>query len=116
MWAIFRKAFAGSKRFGATFGDVVFQTPEVRGQASRAFLQWRVKRDPGGDRHFIGLKMLADAYVGPEGSPTNYINFDIERAQRLRFHLSRCIDEYYKLTSEIRPQEDELGKIERGGP
>jgi hypothetical protein len=87
----------------AALGDVVFETPEVGGQNSHAFLQWRIKQDLDGDEYFIGLRMVADAYIGSEGSPTNYLNFDIESAQRLRFQLDRCIDEYYRLTGARRP-------------
>jgi hypothetical protein len=104
MWTLLRKTFAKSKILNAALGEVVFETPEVSGQNSRSFLQWRVKRDIRGDGYFVGLKMLPDAYAGAEGSPTNYMNFDIETAQRLRFQLDRCIAEYYKLTRDIRPQ------------
>jgi hypothetical protein len=104
MWPMFKKVLARSKALGATLGDVVFQTPEVSGQSSRSFLQWRVKKDAGTGRPVIGVRMLADASVGPEGGSTNYINFDIESAQRLRLHLDRCIAEYYRLAGELPPQ------------
>jgi hypothetical protein len=103
MWALLKGLLARSKLLNASFGDVMFETPEVRGQSSRSFLQWRVKRGMGGNEYFIGLKMLPDAYIGAEGSPTNYMSFDVESAQLLRDHLDRCIAEYYRVTSRIPP-------------
>ncbi len=97
MWAFLKKTFARSKILNATLGEVVFETPRVNGQSSHSLFHWRVKKDLRGDGYLIGLKMVADAYAGAEGSPTNYMNFDIESAQRLRFQLDRCIDEYYRL-------------------
>jgi len=101
MWAFLRNIVARSKILNAALGDVVFETPEVSGQYQRSFLQWRVKRDAEGSHYYVGLRMLPDTYAGPEGSPTNYINFDIESAQRLRFHLDSCIAEYYRLTQGV---------------
>jgi len=101
MWEFARKIFSKSKSLNAALGDVVFETPSVTGQNPRSFLQWRVKKDLDGGTYFIGLSMLPDAYIGPEGAPTNYMNFDIQSAQRLRFQLDRCIDEYYSLTGQM---------------
>jgi hypothetical protein len=39
----------------------------------------------------------ADAYAGAEGSPTNYMNFDIATAKLLKSDLDQCIVEYYRL-------------------
>lgn len=99
-WVFLRKVFARSKTLNAALGEVVFETPKVSGQNSRSFFHWRIKKDLRGDGYFIGLRMLADAYAGAEGSPTNYMNFDIESARRLRFELDRCIAEYCRLTGE----------------
>jgi hypothetical protein len=35
--------------------------------------------------------MISDAYEGPEGSPTNYMSFDLAKAKRLRDKLDQCI-------------------------
>lgn len=51
--------------FNAALGDAVYKTPEVGGQNSHSFLEWRVKRDLEGDAYFIGLRMMPDTYVGP---------------------------------------------------
>jgi hypothetical protein len=110
MWTFLRKILARSKILNAALGEVVFETPEVTGQNSRSFLQWRVKKDVGGNTYFVGLRMLPDAYAGSEGSPTNYMNFDVESAKRLRFHLDRCIGEYYRLTRTIPPQATNLAE------
>ena len=48
MWTFLGKIFARSKTLNAALGDVVFETPEVRGQYSGSFLQWRVKRGVNG--------------------------------------------------------------------
>ena len=101
MWTFLRKALARSATLNSTLGDVVYEAPEVCGQSSRSFAQWRVKKGVKGDEYFVGLKMRPDAYAGAEGSPTNYMNFDIESAQRLRFNLDLCIAEYYRLTRGI---------------
>lgn len=104
MWTFLKKFLARSKSLNAALGDVMFETPEVSGQNPHSVLQWRVKKVVEGGGYFVGLRMLPDAYMGPEGSPTNYMNFDIESAQRLRFNLDRCIDEYYRLTRGIPPE------------
>jgi hypothetical protein len=77
-------------------GDVVFETAEIKGTSSHSFFQWRVKKS-GGGQYFVALGMRPDAYAGPEGSPTNYMNFDIDAAQYLKFNLDRCISEYCRL-------------------
>jgi len=104
MWTFLKKYLARSRNLNAALGDVMFETSEVAGQNPRSFIQWRVKKAVDDDRYFVGLRMLPDAYIGREGSPTNYMNFDIESAQRLRFNLDRCIDEYYRLTRGIPPE------------
>ena len=97
MWAFLRKALGRSKLVNSALCDVVYETPEGRGQNARSFLQWRIKKNLDGDVYFVGLRMLPDAYAGAEGLPTNYMNFDIESAQRLRSHLDLCIAEYDRL-------------------
>jgi hypothetical protein len=98
MWTFIRKVLGKSKTLNVVLGDVVFETPQVGGETSHSFLQWRVKTGLNGQKYWIGLKMIPDAYAGREGSPTNYMNFDIESAQLLRFQLDRCINEYYQRT------------------
>jgi len=97
MWTFLRKILARSRTLNAALGEVVYITPQVGGQNARSFLEWRVKRDLEGDAFFIGLRMIPDAYAGREGSPTNYMNFDIESAQLIRDHLDMCITEYNRL-------------------
>jgi hypothetical protein len=50
-----------------------------------------------GGQYFVAVRMRPDAYAGPEGAPTNYMNFDIETAQQLKLNLDRCISEYHRL-------------------
>ena len=40
-----------------------------------------------GGQYFVALRMRPDAYAGPEGSPTNYLNLDIETAQLTEAYL-----------------------------
>ena len=93
MWTFLRSILARSQTLNATLGEVVYETLKVPGQTSRSFLQWRVKTDLEGRELFVGLKMLPDAYAGAEGSPTNYMNFDLETARLLRSQLDLCIAE-----------------------
>jgi hypothetical protein len=46
--------------------------------------------------------MIPNSYIGSEGSPTNYMNFDIESAQLVRDHLDMCIVEYNRLIRDNR--------------
>ncbi len=46
--------------------------------------------------------MRPDAYAGAEGSPTNYMMFDIETAERIKLSLDQCILEYYRLIEDAR--------------
>lgn len=97
MWTFVKKVLSRSRVLNSVLGEIVFETPEVTGESSRSFFQWRVKKTLEGDRYFVGLRMRPDAYAGSEGSPTNFMNFDIETAQRVRAHLDRCIAECDRL-------------------
>jgi hypothetical protein len=98
MWTAIKRLLARSSLLNQALGDVVFETPEIGGASSHSFFQWRVKRSMEGGHYVVALRMRPDAYAGAEGSPTNYMHFDIESAQRLRFQLDQCINEYYRLT------------------
>jgi hypothetical protein len=91
MWTPFKKLFARSKLLSSLFGDVVFETPSLRGQSSHSVFQWRVKKNLDEKSIFVSLKLIPDGYAGPEGSPTNYINFDIATAEQVRENLDACI-------------------------
>ena len=104
MWAFVKTLLAKSKLLNQALGEVVFETPEIKGTSSHSFFQWRVKKAVEGDQYFVALRMCPDAHAGAEGSPTNYMNFDIETAQRLKFNLDRCIAEYYRLVSDASAQ------------
>ena len=101
MWTFVKKSLARFKSLNQALGEVVFETPEIKGATSYSFLQLRIKKSVEGDQYFVALRMRPDAYAGPEGSPTNYMNFDIEAAQRLKFNLDRCISEYYRLAGDV---------------
>ncbi|MBR0950452.1 hypothetical protein [Bradyrhizobium canariense] len=100
MWASVKKILARSKLLNQALGDVVFETPEIKGGYPRSFLQWRVKKSVEGGQYFVALRMRPDAYAGPEGEPTNYMSFDIEAAYRLRSDLDLCIREYHRLVGD----------------
>ena len=100
MWAFVKKSLAKSKLLNQALGDVVFETPEIKGASSHSFFQWRVKKSVEGGQYFVALRMQPDTHTGADFSRTNYMNFDIETAQRLKFDLDRCISEYYRLVGD----------------
>ncbi len=91
MWAPFRKFLAGSKTLGSLLGDVLFETPPLQGQSSHSTFQWRVKKSLDEKSFYVSLKLIPDGYAGPEGSPTNYINFDLATALQVKADLDDCI-------------------------
>jgi hypothetical protein len=92
MWFFLRKLVSGSTTANLMFGEVVFVTPREHGAFAHSFFEWRVKAAVDESQVHIGLAMRADAYAGVEGSPTNYMQFDLETAERLRDRLNDCID------------------------
>ncbi len=92
MWTSFKNLFARSKGLNAALGEVIFHTPREHGIYSSSFFEWRVKRSLDDTATYISVAMKADSYAGPEGSPTNYISFDLEAAIRLRDNLNGCIE------------------------
>jgi len=91
MWTLFRKFFAKSKTLGSLLGDVLFETPPLKGQSSHSAFQWRVKKSLDEKSFYVSLKLIPDGYAGSEGSPTNYINFDLATAQQIKADLDDCI-------------------------
>ncbi|MGB6397585.1 MAG: hypothetical protein WBF73_18160 [Bradyrhizobium sp.] len=91
MWAPFRNLLVKSKTLGSLLGDVLFETPPLKGQSSHSTFQWRVKKSLDEKSFYVSLKLIADGHVGPEGSPTNYINFDLATAQQIKADLDDCI-------------------------
>lgn len=90
MWGPLRRLFAPSKSFKA-LGDLVFESEVVRGQAASSQFQWQVKRGLDEKSYYVCVKMQADGSIGPEGSPTNYINFDLPTALKIRADIDECI-------------------------
>lgn len=84
----------------SALGDVVFETPPLKGQNGRSLFQWRLKRAGNGNGLFVGLKLKPDRYAGPEGSVTNYIELSIEAAEQAKIDLERCIGEYRRREAE----------------
>jgi hypothetical protein len=70
----------------------VFTTPQEHGAYARSFFEWRVKQSIDNNQMYIAVAMRPDFYAGLEGSPTNYIHFDIDTAVRLRDNLNDCIE------------------------
>jgi hypothetical protein len=80
-----------SPAMNALMGDVVLVRPRQPGRSNHSWLEWRVKRSVDGDSLFVAAAMIADGYAGPSGSPTNYIQFDLQTAIALRDELDACI-------------------------
>src|ERR1700748_2991144 len=91
MWGPFKKFLARSNSFKALLGDVVFESEAVRGQAASSQFQWQVKRGLDEKSYYVWIKMKADGSVGPGGSPTSYINFDLPTALKVRADIDECI-------------------------
>jgi hypothetical protein len=83
--------FARSNSFKALFGDVVFESEAVRGQLTNSQFQWQVKRGLDEKSYYLCVKMKADGSIGPERAPTNYINFDLPTALKIRADIDECI-------------------------
>ena len=92
MWPVFRKLFSRSKSMNALFGDVIHVTPREHGTNSSSFFEWRVKKSLDSTQIYVSLAMIPDGYAGAAGSPTNYINFDLATATRVRDKLNECIE------------------------
>jgi hypothetical protein len=99
MWAPVRKILAKSERLSSLLGDVLFETPSLRGQSRHSVFQWRVKRSLDEHSLFVSLRLIADGYAGPESKPTSYINFDLATAERIRADLDVCIAEARQLAA-----------------
>jgi hypothetical protein len=91
MWGPLRRLFARSDSLRALFGDVVFESETVCGQVASSQFQWQVKRGLDEKSYYVCVKMKPDGYAGPEGSPTNYINFDLPTALKIRADIDECI-------------------------
>src|ERR1700743_2094344 len=91
MWAPLRNLFSRSSSWKALLGDVVLESEAVRGQAASSRFQWQVKRGLDEKSYYVCIKMKADGHIGSEGSPTNYINFDLPTALKIRADIDECI-------------------------
>jgi hypothetical protein len=91
MWDAFKRWLFCSPAMNALMGEVVFTTPRQQGRTSHSFLEWRVKRSVDGENLFVGAAMIPDGYAGPQGAPTNYIQFDLQSAIVMRDQLDACI-------------------------
>jgi hypothetical protein len=104
MWAFAKRILARSQTFNRILGEVVLETSIVQGASSHSSFQWRIKKSAVGGEYFVALKMRPDSYAGAEGSPTNYMSFDIEAAEQLKFDLELCIDECRRLSGAVSAQ------------
>lgn len=86
--------------FNSALGEVVFETPPLKGQNWGSLFQWRLKQAGNGNGLFVGLKLKPDRFAGPEGSVTNYIELSIEAAEQAKVDLERCIGEYRRREAE----------------
>ena len=105
MWRFFKSLLTQIGLVNASLGDVLFETPPVKGRSAHSYFQWRVKK--GWDRSslFIALKVRADAEYGIVGATTDYLSFDLATAEQIRSDLDRCISEYRRLVrTDLSPQ------------
>ncbi len=91
MWGPLGRFFSRSNSFKALFGDVVFESEAVRGQLANSQFQWQVKRGLDEKSYYLCVKMKADGSMGPDRSPTNFINFDLPTALKIRADIDECI-------------------------
>ena len=91
MWAPFRNLFSRPKGLSVQLGDVVFESKAVCGQVETSQFQLQVKRGPDEKSYFVCIKMKADGSAGRDGAPTNYINFDLPTALKVRADIDECI-------------------------
>lgn len=94
----FKKILSKSKTLNAALGGVVCDTPKIKGQNLGSYIQVRLKKNLDGSDHLYSIKFKPDFYAGAEGSPTNYLNLDVEKARQLKQYLEKCIDAHGKLT------------------
>jgi hypothetical protein len=91
LWKGVKRWLFRSPLMNAMIGDVVFVTPRQPGRSNHSYMEWRVKRSVDGKRLFVGAAMIPDGYAGPDGSVTNYIQFDLNSAIEMRERLDACI-------------------------
>jgi hypothetical protein len=91
MWAPIKNLLSKSKTLGSLLGDIVFETPPLKGQSSHSIFQWQVKKGLDGKSLYVCVKLRPDGYAGPEGSPMNYSSFDLATALQIRADLDECI-------------------------
>jgi hypothetical protein len=91
MWGPLRKLLRRSRNINALLGDVLFESNPVIGQTSHSTFQWQVKRGLDDKSFYLSVKMRADGSIGSEGSPTNYISFDLATALQVRADIDECI-------------------------
>ena len=97
MWMALKRLFGRSRFLNYAFGNVVLETDKLRGQSRQSLFQWRVKRTLDGNEAFISLKMIPDAYQGPEGRIRNYIEFNRQEALEVKRNLEACLAELNRL-------------------
>ena len=76
MWLSLKGLLAQLNIFNASLGDVLFETPPVKGRSAHSYFQWRVKKGLDNSSLFITLKVRADAGYGLAGATTDYLSFD----------------------------------------
>ncbi|MEM9633297.1 MAG: hypothetical protein AAGA50_18345 [Pseudomonadota bacterium] len=95
--SIFKKFLSKFATLNTSMGEVVHETPKISGEVSNAYIQVRLKEKLSEDEYVVGIKFKPDMYAGPEGSPTNYLNLNIEKAKRLKKNLEICIERHEEL-------------------
>ena len=82
-----------SRVLNRALGDVVSEREPIQGTTRHGYAKCRIKQSVHGEQCFISVEFRPDYLAGPEGSPKNWIDFDLASAERLRDTLDFCIAE-----------------------
>ena len=80
-----------SRTFNQALGDVVSEGELIQGTTRHSYAKYRLKKSVDGEQCFISVEFKPDYYAGPEGTPKNWIDFDLNAAVRFREALDACI-------------------------
>jgi hypothetical protein len=114
MWKKLKQALGRFDTVNSMMGEVVFETPEVSGQAPLSSFNWRLKEGLDDQSYYISATMRPDASVEALGSERSYISFDIASAERLRADLDACIAEYHRRLRAAKPAAPGAPTVTRG--
>ncbi|WP_069881613.1 hypothetical protein [Bosea sp. BIWAKO-01] len=114
MVGVIGRLFSQFSFLKAIIGDVLFETPAIRGRTGGS-ISWRLKRDADG-RCYLGAKLNPDYAYGPEGGMTSFVNLDLQSVEQLKADLDVALVRLRQLdASQNVPDSEALAK-EYPGP